>query len=178
MQFFSFWVLGIVLIVVQTTLLQYFPQWLGRPDFVFILITFTAYRFAWIPGILLAFSLGWTVDVMGGVHLGFYPLMCLLTFTCLKLLTNKSPIKESTYQIPLVGLSYFLVQMFFYFIYSLTMPEVLPEWSWSITVQRTVLILVSAIPLFLLFNSFYESIQKRRLRAKPPRRRTRRPRVN
>lgn len=173
MQFFLFWVLGIVLIVVQTTLLQSLPVWLGRPDFVFILVTFTAYRFAWIPGIALVFTLGWIMDVMVGIYLGFYPLVCLITFTTLKLLTNKSPIKESTYQIPLVGLSYFLIQMFLYFAYSVTLPVDLPEWSWGLTLQRTGLVVAAAIPLFVLFSSLYEYLEKRRLRSKPLRRRPR-----
>ncbi len=171
MLFFSFWVLGIALIVVQTTLLQSLPLWLGRPDFVFILVAFTAYRFAWIPGIGLAFSLGWILDVVAGIYLGFYPLMCLFIFTVLKLLTNKSPIKESTYQIPLVGLSYFLMQILLYFVYSLNLPEELPEWSWGLTLQRTALLMAAAIPLFLLFSTLFEYLQKRRLRAKPLRRR-------
>lgn len=173
MLFFPFWLLGIALIVVQTTLLQSLPTWLGRPDFVFILVAFTAYRFAWIPGIALVFTLGWIMDVVVGIHLGFYPLMCLLSFSGLKLLTNKSPIKESTYQIPLVGLSYFLVQIFLYISYSLTLPEYLPEWSWGLTLQRTALLVAAAIPLFLLFSSLYESLQKRSLRTKPLRRRPR-----
>jgi rod shape-determining protein MreD len=156
-------------------LLQSLPLWLGRPDFVFILVTFIAYRFAWIPGIVLVFTLAWIMDVVAGIYLGSYPLLCLLTFTGLKLLTNKSPIKESTYQIPLVGLSYFLGQMFIYFIYSLSLPEDLQEWSWGLTLQRTALLVVAAIPLFLLFSSLYEYLQKRRLRARPLRRRPRKP---
>ncbi len=175
MLFLTFWVLGVALIVLQTTLLQSLPLWLGRPDFVFILVTFIAYRFAWIPGIALVFSLGWILDVVAGIHLGFYPLISLLTFIALKLLTNKSPIKESTYQIPLVGLSYFLVQIFLYFVYSFSLPEDLPEWSWGLTLQRTALLVAAAIPLFLLFGSLCDSIQKRRLRAKPLRRRPRKP---
>jgi len=173
MLFFLFWLLGVGLIVFQTALFQFLPHSIGRPDFIFILIAFAAYRFAWIPGIVLAFSLGWIMDVMGGIHLGFYPLMCLLSFTALKMLTTKSPIKESTYQIPLVGFSYFLVQMLFYFLYSLALPEELPEWVWREVLQRTVLVVISAIPLFLLFNSFFESIQKRRSRVKSLRRRSR-----
>jgi len=170
MLFFLFWVLGLVLIVLQTTLLQSLPAWLGRPDFVFILVTFVAYRFAWIPGIALVFSLGWILDVVAGIYLGLYPLMCLLTFVILKLLTNKSPVKESTYQIPLVGVSYFLAQMFLYLVYSLALPEDLPEWSWGLTLQRTALLVVASIPLFLLFSSLHEYVLKRRLRAKPLRR--------
>ncbi len=174
MLFFLFWLLGIGLIVFQTALLQFLPQSIGRPDFIFILIAFAAYRFAWIPGIVLAFSLGWIMDVMGSIHLGFYPLMCLLTFTAIKTLTDKSPVKESTYQIPLVGLCYFFMQMLFYFIYSLVLPDELPEWVWRATLQRTIFVMIAAIPLFLLFNSLYETIQKRKMRTGPMRRKSRR----
>jgi rod shape-determining protein MreD len=169
-----FWLLGIGLIVAQTTLLQFLPSWIGRPDFVFILVAFSAYRFAWIPGIALVFSLGWVMDVVAGIHLGFYPLMCLLTFTALKMLSSRNPIKETTYQIPLVGFSYFLAQMLFYFIYSMVLPEVLPEWSWGQTLQRTIIVFLSAIPAFLLFHSLHGYLEKRRLRVKPPRRGPRR----
>jgi rod shape-determining protein MreD len=175
MLFLIFWLLGIALIVVQTTLLQSLPLWLGRPDFVFILVAFIAYRFAWIPGIVLVLSLSWIIDVVAGVYLGLYPLLCLLTFTALKLLTSKSVIKESTYQIPLVGLSYFLVQMFLYFTSSMALPEDMQEWSWGLTLQKTALLVVVAIPLFLLFSSLHEYLQKRRLRAKTLRRRPRKP---
>jgi len=173
MLLFSFWALGIAIIVAQTTLLQLLPLWMGRPDFVFILVAFAGYRFAWVPGIILVFTLGWIMDIVAGIHLGFYPLLCLITFSVLKLLTTNSPIKESTYQIPLVGASYFLMQMFFYFVYSLTLPEELPEWSWGVTAQRTALIVVSAAPLLLLFNSLFEYVQKRRMQSSPPRRRSR-----
>lgn len=175
MSFFAFWLLGIALIVSQTTILPYLPDSFGRPDFLYILIAFTAYRFAWIPGILLTFSLGWIVDVVGAVYLGIYPLICLLAFSGLKLLTSRSLMKESAYQIPLVGVSYFLVQMFFYFIYSLTLPELLPDWSWGETLRRTALVMLSAIPLFLLFNKLFEYFQRRRLRTKPLRRRVVKP---
>ena len=174
MQLFVFWLVGIFLIVVQTTLLPYVPNWLGKPDFVFILVAFAAYHFAWVPGIILVFTLGWVIDVVAGIHLGFYPLMCLITFTALKLLTTRSPIKESTYQIPLVGLSYFLAQMFFYFIYSITLPTSLLEWAWGEALQRTVIVVVSAVPLFLLFGALYGKVEKRRLKAKPPKRKARR----
>lgn len=171
----SFWALGIALIIAQTTLLEYLPQWIARPDLVFILIAFIAYRFAWIPGILLVFSLSWVLDVVASIYLGLYPLVCLLAFTALKTLTNKTPVKESTYQIPLVGLSYFFSQILFYFVNSILLPDMLPEWSWPGTLQRTVLVILSAIPLFIVFNRLYEFIQKRRLRrGKPARRRSQR----
>jgi rod shape-determining protein MreD len=174
MLVFSFWALGIVLVIVQTTLLEHLPLWLGRPDLLFVLVIFIAYRFAWIPGILLVFALSWVLDVVASIYLGLYPLICLIAFAALKTLTNKSPIKESTYQIPLLGLSYFLMQIFYYFINSFLLPDMLPEWSWPGALQRTILVVLSAVPLFILFNRLYEYIQKRRLRSKPPRRRTQR----
>jgi rod shape-determining protein MreD len=173
MLLFLFWIIGIILIVLQTTLLQTFSFETGTPDLVFILVAFIGYRFAWIPGIILAFSIGWIMDVVAGIHLGFYPLLCLLTFASLKVLTSNSPVRESMYQIPLVGISFFLIQMFFYFVYSLTLPEVLPEWSWGLTTRRTVLVMVASMPLFLLFNALFEFVQKRRLRSRPLRRRSR-----
>lgn len=170
----SFWVLGIALIIVETTLLEYLPLWIARPDLVFVLVAFIAYRFAWIPGILLVFALSWVLDVVASIYLGLYPLVCLLTFTALKTLTNKTPVKESTYQIPLVGLSYFLSQIFFYFVNSILLPDMFPEWSWPGILQSTILVVLSAIPLFIVFNRLYEFIQKHRLRGKPPRRRSQR----
>lgn len=174
MLFLSFWAVGIALIIAQTTLLEYLPLWLGRPDLSFILVAFVAYRFAWIPGIVLVFVLSWVMDVVASIYLGLYPLVCLLAFTALKSTTNKSPVKESTYQIPLVGLSYFLVQIIFYFINSVLLPDMLPEWSWPGVLQRTLLVVLSAIPLFLVFNRLYEYIVKRRLHGNPPKRRQRR----
>lgn len=171
MMVLVFWLLGVSLIVLQTTLLQYLPMWLGRPDFIFIFVAFVAYRFAWIPGIFLVFTLGWILDVVAGIQLGIYPLMCLVTLTGLKLVTNKSPIKETTYQIPLLGGSYFLVQMFMYFVCSLSSPDMLPAWSWGEPLQRTVLVMIAAIPLFLICNTLYVYLQRRQLRGKLPRRR-------
>jgi len=167
----AFWLIGILLIVVQTTLLQYFPPWIGRPDFLFIFIAFIAYSFAWIPGILLVFSLGWIMDVVAGIQLGFYPLVSLVTFAALKTLAQNKALKETTYQIPMVGISFFLVQVLLNFSYTLVSPEALPEWSWGGTLQQTALIMVSAIPIFVLCNTLYEYLEKRMRKSRRSRRR-------
>ena len=170
-----FWAIGVALIVVQTTLLEHLPVWLARPDLLFVLVAFLSYRFAWIPGIAVVFSLTWMVDVVAGIFMGLYPLASLLAFTALKNMSNKSLLKESTYQIPLVGLSFFLTQIVLYFVSSLLLPDILPEWSWPGSMQRTILVVLSAIPLFVLFNRLNEYLLKRRLRGKAPRRRPPRP---
>lgn len=165
-----FMVIGVLLIVLQTSVFHMLPGSSGRPDMIFLLIAFAAYRFAWLPGILLAFAIGWIFDVLVGVNLGIYPLIALFEFCCLKLVAMNSPVKSAAYEIPLVGLGYFLMRMFVFFFSSLE--DVLPEWSWGEVIRETLLLVLAAIPCFLLFNSLYEYLVERAKRAKPARRQT------
>jgi rod shape-determining protein MreD len=167
-----FFFLGIILIVVQTTVFQLFPMWLGRPDLVYILVAFTAYRFDWLRGFILVYTLGWMMDVVSGMYLGTYAFQSLLVFFGLKLFTENSPVKETAYQIPLVGLSYFFVQLGFFFFYSVVLPGTLPNWSWNRVMRETIILVVATIPCFLLFNSLFEYFQRRRLSRKLLRRKS------
>lgn len=170
----TFFLVGIFLIILQTSPLQIMPGETGRPDLVYLLVAFAGYKFAWLPGIFLSFTLGWTLDVMVGANLGVYPLECLLVFISLKLITSKSPVRESAYQVPLVGVSYFILKILVYLLSTMTLLDTLPEWSWSKIIQETVLVLLAAIPCFLLFNSLYEFLSKRAKQTKSVRRRPRR----
>lgn len=165
-----FMAVGILLIVLQTTILQDLPGNFGRPDIIYLLVAFAAYRFAWVPGIILCFTVGWIFDVLIGVNLGIYPLECMFVFCCLKFISTNSPIRSSAYEIPLVGMSYFLLQILVFFFSSLTVPENLPEWSWGRIIQDTFLLVLAAIPSFLLFNSLYQYLEDRAKRSKPARR--------
>ncbi len=158
-----FLLVGFILTAIQTTIFHYFPHWLGRPDLVFILVVFVAYRFSWATGLLLAFLLGWLLDVSSGVFLGTYPLLAVLVFSIVKFLRQNSSVKDTVFQIPLVGVSYFIVQCFFYLFFLMTQPEALPPWSWSRVVQETLIILVAAIPCFVFFNWLYEKLTTRRM---------------
>jgi rod shape-determining protein MreD len=169
---FSFLLLGFILLAVQTTLFTLFPHWLGRPDLVFILLVFSVYKFSWFPGLLLAFLLGWALDAVSGMFPGTYPLLALLVFVVVKFLAQNSPVKETAYQIPLVGVSYFMVQCFCFLFFSLTQPDLLPSWSWSRMVQETFILLVASIPCFILFNWLYEKIVKRRFTSRSLKRRS------
>lgn len=165
--------LGVLLCVLQTSALQMIPGSFARPDLVFLLVAFAAYKLPWLVGILLAFTVGWVLDVLVGVNLGYYPLQFLFVLVCLKLLTINSPVKESAYQIPMVGLSYFLMQMAVYLISSMTFQYGLPEWSWVSIIQETILLILAAIPCFLLFNGLHESLMDRIARSRSVRRRVR-----
>jgi len=138
------------------------PAGLGSPDFVFILIAFVAYRFDLLRGMFLSFVFGWMMDVVSGIYLGTYLLEYLLFFTVLNALTGNSPLKESAYQVPLVGLFYFIVQILLYFTLTMMISDELPPWSWSRIVRETIILTVATIPCFLLFNSFNEYLVKRK----------------
>lgn len=167
-----FTLLGMFLLVAETSFLQFFPHWLGTPDLVFILLVFTAYKFDWFRGLLIAFILGWLTDVVSGMFLGTYLLQSLLLFAIVKFLSQNSPVKETAYQIPLVGISYFVVQCAFYLFFSIAQPGTLPAWSWSRVVQDTIIIFVAAIPCFVFFNWLHEKLLKRRVAVRSLRRRS------
>lgn len=163
----SFFLVGISLIVAQTSILHFFPSWMGKPDLIFILITFFAYRFDWFRGLLLVLTFGWIMDVVSGLYLGTYPLLYFFLFVFLKLFKEHSPVKEVVYQIPLVGLAFFGGYSCLYSFYFVALPGVLSEWSWITMARQTLILIVATIPCFLLCNKLFEQISKTRLT--PPR---------
>lgn len=158
----SFLLVGIVLIACQSSVLYFLPSWMGTPDLIFILIIFLAYRFDWLRGLVLVLAFGWIMDVVSGLYLGTYPLLYLFLFVFLKIIKEKSPVKEAVYQIPLVGVAYLVSYSFLYSFYLLVLPEVLPEWSWPTMVRQILLLVVASIPCFLLYNKLFEQMSKRR----------------
>ena len=163
MRIVAFLLVGILLIVLQTTILQILPSWFGFPDLAFILIAFAAFRFDWLGGSLLAFMLGWMMDVATGIYLGMFVVKYLIVFFSLHLLTQNSPIKESAYQVPLVGGGYFLVQFGFYVVLTMGAADLVSPWSWNRAAQETIILMIATVPCFLLFNSLYEYLLNRRV---------------
>jgi rod shape-determining protein MreD len=155
----------------QTTVLQILPAWFGFPDFVFILVAFVAFRFDWLRGCLLSFMLGWMMDVVSGIYLGMFVVKYLILFFILHLFTQNSPVKESAYQVPLVGVSYFLIQLGFYAALTLAAADLVSPWSWNRMAMETIILMIATIPCFLLFNSLYEYMGKRRTIARVVRKR-------
>jgi len=162
MLILSFLLVGIVLIVCQSSVLYFLPSWMGNPDLIFILITFLAYRFDWLRGLLLVLVFGWIMDVASGLYLGTYPLLYLFLFIFLKLLKESSPVKEAVYQIPLVGAACLIGYSCLYVFYFLALPGVLPDWSWGTMIRQILILVVASIPCFLLYNKLFEQISKRR----------------
>ncbi len=173
---FTFWLIGVATIIIQTSLFPDLPKWFNRPDFLFILLVFVAYRFAWIPGIIVVFSLSWIMDVVTGTYLGFYPLVCLLLFTVLKGSTYGNPVKESTYQIPLLGIVWLAGQFLQHIIFSFGLDQIMPDWQWGEQIFNVILMMIVAIPLFALYNALFMFLVKRRQLKKAYRRTPGKPR--
>ncbi|MDW7772714.1 MAG: hypothetical protein SCH71_07465 [Desulfobulbaceae bacterium] len=152
-----FIVLGILLIVLQTSVFMIHPLWVAAPDFYFILVAFLAYRFDLLRSLIIIFPLSWIMDVFSGVVLGMYPAICFGAFLLLKTLSVKVPLRESYYQMPLIGVGYLVVAKIVYFGISLFEPGVLVPWSWPEMLIRAGLMILLAFPLF----RFFEYISKR-----------------
>jgi len=172
MKTLAFLLIGMFLIVMQTTVLQILPDWFGYPDLIFILIAFLAFRFDWLRGCMLAFMLGWMMDVVSGIHLGVFAVKYVVVFFMLFLMTQNSPVKESAYQIPLVGISYFMAQIGFWVMLSTTSADLVSPWSWNRAGTETIILMIATVPCFLLFNSLYEYLLQRRVMPRVTRKRT------
>jgi len=157
-----FFLLAVSLVVLQTTVLQLGPDWFRAPDLVFILVSFIAYRFDWLRGLMLVFGCGWMMDVVAASSPGVFVFEYLLVFLALSVLAKNSPVKESAYQVPLVGLVYFMVQVLVYGMLTMLDSESLPSWSWGRLTRETVIVVAATIPGFALLNSFYEYLQQRK----------------
>ncbi|MHB8810985.1 MAG: hypothetical protein ACYC9M_13395 [Desulfobulbaceae bacterium] len=147
-----FILLGLFLVVLQTTVFMINPVWPAAPDLFYILVAYLAYRFDLLRGLLIIFPVSIAMDVFSGVILGLYPAICLTAFSLLKIMAVKMPVRESYYQIPFVGVSYLLVNKAVYLLLSFFEPDLLIPWSWHLMLLRVLLLILFAFPLFRFFE--------------------------
>ena len=101
--------------------------------------------------------------VVSSVYLGTFVVKYLIVFFVLNMLTQNSPVKEAAYQVPLVGISYFLVQCGFYSAPTLAAADLVSPWSWHRVGRETIILMIVTVPCFLLFNNLYEYLLNRRV---------------
>jgi len=148
----NFIVVGLLLVIAQTTVFMPQVDWLPAPDFYFVLVAFLAYRLELIHCLLILFPLACFLDVLCGTVLGSYALICFSGFFLLKTANEKLPIREPLYQIPLIGLVYLAVHYLVYQLLNFLQPDHLVPWSWSPMCIRTLLVMVLAYPFFFFFE--------------------------
>lgn len=160
MFIFIFLILGILILILQTTFLQLLPAWLGKPDILFLLIIYIACQADILRGSVIILLLGLLMDVFSGVFLGLYPVIYLLVFAFIKGISRRIAINEFAYQVPLAVISYLFVSTgMFLFSYALA-PETPPQWSWGTILLQLLMLAVIGAPVFGVFDSitsFYRS---------------------
>jgi rod shape-determining protein MreD len=155
-----FLILGILILVLQTTFLQLLPVWLGKPDILFLLIVHISCQSEMLRGAVVVLLLGLLMDVFSGVFLGLYPVIYLLVFAFIKGISRRVALNEFAYQVSLALISYLFVSIgMFLFSYSLA-PDTPPQWSWGAIVLQLLILAIIGGPVVGIFDSitnFYRS---------------------
>ena len=89
---------GMLLLILQTTWLSYFPiQWI-RPDVLLIFTLYLAFIFPPVLGGILAFFIGYLMDVFSGNTLGFYTFSRTLVFFATQFLKERFYLEGFSFQ--------------------------------------------------------------------------------
>lgn len=147
-----FFLTGILLIVLQSTVFMLTPLWFAAPDLYFILVAYLAYRFDLLRSVIIIFLLGWYFDILSGTIMGVYPALCLAAFLLLKFLSIKVVLRESLYQIPLACVCYLFVYWVVHVILSFFSPDDIVPWSWPVMLMKAGLLFLFSFPLFRFFE--------------------------
>lgn len=155
-----FILIGLLLIVLQTSVLMVNPVWVSSPDLYYILVAYLAYRFDVLRSLIIIFPLSWLMDVFSGVVIGVYPAICFGSFVLLKLMDTKIPVRESLYQIPLAGICYLVVHKVVHIFLSVVAADTVSPWSWPEMFAKVFLLVLCAFPLFRFFDFLNTRLQK------------------
>ncbi|MCF6290085.1 MAG: rod shape-determining protein MreD [Desulfobacterales bacterium] len=152
MSVLVFLLIGVLLLVIQTSLLPVLPTWLGRPEFTFLLIVFIPSRLDLVRGAVVVFFIGLLTDIFSGIFLGLYPITYLLIFFTLKTLYRYMAINDSLYRAPVAAAAYLLGSGLMFVAATVFGPGGSPEWSWGPLLLQTLMIAILAMPCFTLFD--------------------------
>jgi rod shape-determining protein MreD len=156
MRIAAFIILGMVLITMQTSLLQVLPEWLGLPDLIFLLIIFAAIYFEILQGVVLCLVLGTFMEVFSGYFLGLYVISYLLVFALVRSVSTGLAIKDQSQQPAIAAVTYVLAGGFTYIFTSMLADESLSPWSWGEVLRRVLIITILTIP----FNCVFRQVMK------------------
>jgi len=148
-----FFLLGVLVLTFQTTLLRFFPIQRIRPDFMLIFTLYLGFSFPPIPGGILAFLLGYLVDLLSGNTLGLYAFSRPLLFYGAFLFKSKFYLEGFPSQFIFVFLLAFLEGILILMFLALLSPEPLfwglyPSYFVSLFPQAAFTALIT--PLFFI----------------------------
>ncbi len=149
---FSFLVLGTLLLTLQTTLLPALPDWVGRPNLLFLLVVFLSVHMDVYKGAVLVLLFGLIMDIFSGIFLGLHPVIYLLLFFSLKAISRHLSIMESLHQVPMLAVSYLFASSGIYIFATILAPENPLDWSWGAELLELLILCIICIPCFSLFQ--------------------------
>ncbi len=148
----NFILVGLLLVILQTTIFVPASSWFPPPDFAFVLVAFLAFRLDILHSLIILFVLSCVLDVLCGTVLGSNALICFGGFFLLKSVTGRLPTRETLYQLPLIGAAYLIIHWVVYLILDFLLPGEIVPWSWWQMASRAVLVIILAYPLFFFFE--------------------------
>ncbi|MBM9535970.1 hypothetical protein [Desulfobulbus alkaliphilus] len=171
--------IGVFLVLFQTTVFMPTPVWLFAPDLYYILVAYLAYRLDLLRSLFVLLPLGCVLDVLSGTVVGMYSFLCLCGYFSIRAVVDRLPVNESLYQIPLVGMSFLAVSWCVFFLLRFFETGEQVVWSWWQMLVRAALVVAFTYPLFLGFEMVKKNAQRsivpwNRLRLRPDNRRRRR----
>jgi rod shape-determining protein MreD len=165
MLFIAFIILSLFLLVSQTVIFSFLPAWMGTPDLIFLLVVYLAYQYDFVKGAILVFFMGLLLDIYSGVLVGIYPTIYLLIFFFLKIV-SRHVANETTYQAPLVVISYLFNAGAIYTTASLFAPAAEIDWSWRTMLLQLLMLAIMVIPFFALCDRYVSFVTKKMTRWK------------
>ncbi len=144
--------IGVFLVLIQTTVCMPTPVWLFAPDFYYILVAYLAFRVDLLRSLLVLLPLGCILDVLSGTVVGMYSFLCLFGYFSIRVVAGHLPINESLYRIPLVAVSFLAVSLCFFFLLRFFETGEQVVWSWWQMIVRVLLVIIFTYPLFLGFD--------------------------
>jgi len=151
-----FLLLGICILVLQTTFLQLLPAWLGKPDILFLLVVYIACQADIFRGAFVILLLGLFMDAFSGVFLGLYPVIYLLVLAFIKGISRQVAINKFAYHVPLAVISYLFVGIGMYIFSFFLAPDSPPQWSWGIILLQLLILAVIGTPVFGIFDNIMD----------------------
>jgi rod shape-determining protein MreD len=134
------------------------PDWLGRPDLLFVFIIFITVRLEIIQGAFLVLILGLIMDIFSGIFLGLYPVTNLILFFVVRFLSRRIIVGEMPHQIPLVLTCYIFFNAIIFISTTVLAPENILPWNWKAIFFQMMLLSILTIPFFALYD-FLLSLQ-------------------
>lgn len=145
-------IIGLLLVLLQVTVLMVHPLWPAAPDIYFVLLGYLAFSMNMERAAIILLPVVWLLETLSWSVPGYYIVLCYGGLSALKICDARYQVTQTASRIGLVGATYLLLTGILYFIMAISWPERELNWSWPLVFLRVMLIVVIAVPCFSLFT--------------------------